>query len=230
MEETGGRVWTGLLPGGDAKQEPAGCAAPSREQDAAWEPGARDGRQEGRTPARLGGQAAPGLGSALLVGAPPTSQDLWSPGACLWAKKDQETGGLEGRGQARVPTGEAVPSAPGPRAVAAKATSWSRLSLSPNLGYYFAKDHAQKAWNWWDLREHVHAPPVQPVCLRLNRHIEVHVRSQDTINFCFTHQKNHVCLNLGTKYKVRSPRRGPRPGSAPLHPRKPRGPPAGPDA
>lgn len=139
-------------------------------------------------------------------------------------------GGLEGRGQARVPTGEAVPSAPGPRAVAAKATSWSRLSLSPNLGYYFAKDHAQKAWNWWDLREHVHAPPVQPVCLRLNRHIEVHVRSQDTINFCFTHQKNHVCLNLGTKYKVRSPRRGPRPGSAPLHPRKPRGPPARPDA
>ncbi|XP_015999334.2 glutamate-rich protein 6B [Rousettus aegyptiacus] len=79
------------------------------------------------------------------------------------------------------------------------------LSLSPNLGYYFAKDHAQKAWNWWNLREHVHAPPVQPVCLRLNRHIEVHVRSQDTINFCFTHQKNHVCLNLGTKYKFLTP-------------------------
>lgn len=145
-------------------------------------------------------------------------------------KEGPRNGGLEGRGQARVPTGEAVPSVPGPRAVAAKATSWSRLSLSPNLGYYFAKDHAQKAWNWWDLREHVHAPPVQPVRLRLNRHIEVHVRSQDTINFCFTHQKNHVCLNLGTKYKVRSPRPRPRPGSAPLHPRKPRGPPARPDA
>ncbi|XP_039733266.1 glutamate-rich protein 6B [Pteropus medius] len=75
------------------------------------------------------------------------------------------------------------------------------LSLSPNLGYYFAKDQAQKAWNWWNLSDHVHAPPIRPISLRINQYIEVQIRSQDKITFCFTHQKQHIYLNLGTKYK-----------------------------
>lgn len=81
--------------------------------------------------------------------------------------------------------------------------SWSRLSLSQNLGYYFAKDEYQKAWNWWDLSLHVHAPPIQPISLKINQYIEVQIRSQDKIIFHFTHRKKHICLNLGTKYKVR---------------------------
>ncbi|XP_057563187.1 glutamate-rich protein 6B [Hippopotamus amphibius kiboko] len=75
------------------------------------------------------------------------------------------------------------------------------LSLSQNLGYYFAKDKYQKAWNWWDLNLHVHAPPVQPISLKINRYIKVQIRSQDKIIFRFTHKKKHICLNLGTKYK-----------------------------
>lgn len=82
--------------------------------------------------------------------------------------------------------------------------SWSRLSLSQNLGYYFAKDEYQKAWNWWDLSLHVHAPPIQPISLKINQYIEVQIRSQDKIIFHFTHHEKHICLNLGTKYKVRS--------------------------
>uniref|UniRef100_A0A4W2GLY2 Glutamate rich 6B n=1 Tax=Bos indicus x Bos taurus TaxID=30522 RepID=A0A4W2GLY2_BOBOX len=75
------------------------------------------------------------------------------------------------------------------------------LSLSQNLGYYFAKDEYQKAWNWWDLSLHVHAPPIQPISLKINQYIEVQIRSQDKIIFHFTHHKKHICLNLGTKYK-----------------------------
>ena len=82
--------------------------------------------------------------------------------------------------------------------------SWSRLSLSQNLGYYFAKDEYQKAWNWWDLSLHVHAPPIQPISLKINQYVEVQIRSQDKIIFHFTHHEKHICLNLGTKYKVRS--------------------------
>lgn len=102
--------------------------------------------------------------------------------------------------------GEAVPPpapplGPAPRC---RMPSWSRLSLSQNLGYYFAKDESQKAWNWWDLSLHVHAPPVQPISLKINRYVEVQIKSQDKIIFHFTHREKRVCLNLGTKFKVRS--------------------------
>ncbi|KAM9049828.1 glutamate-rich protein 6B [Megaptera novaeangliae] len=78
------------------------------------------------------------------------------------------------------------------------------LNLSQNLGYYFARDKYQKAWNWWDLNLHIHAPPVQPISLKINQYIKVQIRTQDKIIFRFNHKKKHTCLNLGTKYKVRS--------------------------
>ncbi|XP_024611399.1 glutamate-rich protein 6B [Neophocaena asiaeorientalis asiaeorientalis] len=79
------------------------------------------------------------------------------------------------------------------------------LNLSPNLGYYFTRDKYQKAWNWWDLNRHVHAPPVQPISLKINQYIKVQIRSQDKIIFRFIHKKQHICLNLGTKYKYITP-------------------------
>ncbi|KAL4838161.1 hypothetical protein H8958_000057 [Nasalis larvatus] len=75
------------------------------------------------------------------------------------------------------------------------------LNLSSNLGYYFPKDKRQKAWNWWNLNIHVHAPPVQPISLKINEYIQVQIRSQDKIIFCFTYEQKRICLNLGTKYK-----------------------------
>ncbi|XP_066873001.1 glutamate-rich protein 6B [Kogia breviceps] len=79
------------------------------------------------------------------------------------------------------------------------------LNLSQNLGYYFARDKYQKAWNWWDLNLHIHAPPVQPISLKINQYIKVQIRSQDKIIFRFIHKKKHICLNLGTKYKYITP-------------------------
>lgn len=104
--------------------------------------------------------------------------------------------------------GGARPSPRGRRRWVPDATSWSRLSLSQNLGYYFAKGKPQKAWNWWDLNLHVHAPPVQSISLNINQYIKVQIRRQDEIIFRFTHQTKCICLNLGTKYKVRSQLQG----------------------
>ncbi|XP_045332792.1 glutamate-rich protein 6B-like [Leopardus geoffroyi] len=79
------------------------------------------------------------------------------------------------------------------------------LSLSQNLGYYFPKGKYQKAWNWWNLNLHIHAPPVQSISLTINQYIKVQIRSQDKITFCFNHQQKHIRLNLGTKYKSVTP-------------------------
>lgn len=113
--------------------------------------------------------------------------------------------GWEGRKEGRACTpGRGCALAPGAQCCGCLMPSWSRLNLSPNLGYYFTRDKYQKAWNWWDLNLHIHAPPVQPISLKINQYIKVQIRSQDKIIFRFIHKKQHICLNLGTKYKVRS--------------------------
>ncbi|XP_013362406.1 PREDICTED: glutamate-rich protein 6B [Chinchilla lanigera] len=79
------------------------------------------------------------------------------------------------------------------------------LNLSRSLGHYFPKGRHQKTWNWWDLSTHVHAPPIKCISLKINHYIQVQIRSQDQIIFCFFHERKRVCLNLGTKYKYISP-------------------------
>eukprot|EP00072_Mus_musculus_P070057 XP_017171820.1 PREDICTED: glutamate-rich protein 6B-like [Mus musculus] len=76
------------------------------------------------------------------------------------------------------------------------------LSLSKLLGYYFPKGKQQKAWNWWNLDLHVHAPPFMCITLKLNKYIHVQIRSQDKVIFCFfTPKQKRICLNMGTKFK-----------------------------
>ncbi|XP_052046216.1 glutamate-rich protein 6B [Apodemus sylvaticus] len=76
------------------------------------------------------------------------------------------------------------------------------LSLSKLLGYYFPKGKRQKAWNWWDMSVHVHAPPFMCITLKLNKYIHVQIRSQDKVIFCFFAPKQRrICLNMGTKFK-----------------------------
>ncbi|XP_031218440.1 glutamate-rich protein 6B isoform X2 [Mastomys coucha] len=80
------------------------------------------------------------------------------------------------------------------------------LSLSKLLGYYFPKGKRQKAWNWWDLSLHVHAPPFMCITLKLNKYIRVQIRSQDKVIFCFLAPKQRqICLNMGTKFKLINP-------------------------
>nr|XP_020007470.1 glutamate-rich protein 6B [Castor canadensis] len=76
---------------------------------------------------------------------------------------------------------------------------WANSGI--NLGYYFPKDKHQKAWNWWNLSIHVHAPPIKCISLKINQHIQVEIKSQDKIIFCFFHKKKKIYLNLGTRYK-----------------------------
>ncbi|XP_008826003.2 glutamate-rich protein 6B, partial [Nannospalax galili] len=76
------------------------------------------------------------------------------------------------------------------------------VNLSKILGYYFPKDKHQKAWNWWNLNLHVHAPPIKCLTLKLNKYIQIQIRSQDKVIFSFLPPKQRqVHLNLGTKFK-----------------------------
>ncbi|KAM4859948.1 glutamate-rich protein 6B [Thomomys bottae] len=77
---------------------------------------------------------------------------------------------------------------------------WSTLSI--NLGFYFLEGKRQKAWNWWNLAIHSHAPPIRPITLKLNEYIQIQIKSQDMIIFSFTYKKKCICLNLGTRYKI----------------------------
>ncbi|XP_076786634.1 glutamate-rich protein 6B [Arvicanthis niloticus] len=77
------------------------------------------------------------------------------------------------------------------------------LSLSKLLGYYFPKGKRQKAWNWWDVDLHVHAPPFMCITLKLNKYIHVQIRSQDKVIFCFIPpRQRRICFNMGTKFKL----------------------------
>lgn len=142
-------------------------------------------------------------GLHLVLGLPSWLELLPPAKTCgsLWAvcvqRLKQET---EREGGSR----SALPLTPWPSAQLPDGTSQSRLSLSQNLGYYFDKDKSQKAWNWWNLDLHVHAPPVRSISLNINQYIKVQVKSQNEIIFRFVHQTKRISLNLGTKYKVRS--------------------------
>lgn len=99
---------------------------------------------------------------------------------------------------------EALPLSPRAKRCGCLMPSCSRLNLSQTLCYYFPQNKRQLAWNWWDLGLHVHAPPFRSISLKINRYIKVQIWSQEKIIFHFVYPKKHVCLNLGTKYKVRS--------------------------
>lgn len=143
----------------------------------------------------------PSAGFTFPGGLLSPAKTLW---AHFWTKEEGER--KEGREeqQGRDPPQERLCLHPRARCCGCWMPSWSRLSLSRNLGYYFNKSKRQKAWNWWNLNVHAHAPPVQSISLKINRYIEVKITGQDKIIFRFVHQKKHICLNLGTKYKVRS--------------------------
>ncbi|XP_005355704.1 glutamate-rich protein 6B [Microtus ochrogaster] len=76
------------------------------------------------------------------------------------------------------------------------------LSLSKLLGYYFPEGWHQKAWNWWNLSFHVHAPPVMCITLKLNKYVHIQIRSQDKVIFCFfVPKRRRICINMGTRFK-----------------------------
>ncbi|XP_072473301.1 glutamate-rich protein 6B isoform X2 [Notamacropus eugenii] len=78
-----------------------------------------------------------------------------------------------------------------------------RMCLSLNVCFYFDAKGRQKAWNWWDPNQHVHAPPYQSVFFNLNPCVDVHIKTQDKVLITFSYYKQKIHLNLGTKVKVK---------------------------
>ena len=60
----------------------------------------------------------------------------------------------------------------------------------------------RRRWSWIDHEHHVHAPPIQPLCLTLNPNIEIRIQTQDCIYLTFTSHKCSVRLNVGSRFKV----------------------------
>ncbi|XP_072266100.1 glutamate-rich protein 6B [Pyxicephalus adspersus] len=78
--------------------------------------------------------------------------------------------------------------------------------LDPCGGIYFDENGTrQKQWEWWDFSQHVHAPPFQPITLKLNANIEVKMLTQDRIFLTFTKNKEKVTFNVGSKLMLKDP-------------------------
>lgn len=61
----------------------------------------------------------------------------------------------------------------------------------------------KKRWFWKDPDVHVHAPPLQPLCMRLNQSNSIRVMTQESVALTFMANKRSCRFNLGTKLKVR---------------------------
>ena len=62
----------------------------------------------------------------------------------------------------------------------------------------------KRRWSWKDQETHVHAPPFQPICMRLNRHNSVRVMAQEAIALTFMASKRSCRFSVGARLKVRT--------------------------
>ncbi|XP_067418814.1 glutamate-rich protein 6B [Emydura macquarii macquarii] len=78
------------------------------------------------------------------------------------------------------------------------------LNLDLHSGFYLDKTgRRHKHWSWHDFSHHVHAPPFQPICLKLNIYIRVKIVAQDQIYLSFTKQHNCIRFNVGVRLKLK---------------------------
>ena len=61
----------------------------------------------------------------------------------------------------------------------------------------------RRRWNWKDQETHVHAPPFQPICLRLNHNTSLRVMSQEAIALTFMANRRSCRFGVGARLKVR---------------------------
>ncbi|XP_053404790.1 uncharacterized protein LOC123553768 isoform X4 [Mercenaria mercenaria] len=67
----------------------------------------------------------------------------------------------------------------------------------------------RRKWSWKDQVTHVHAPPFQPICIGINRHIGIRVMSQENIALTFSASKRSCRFNMGSKLKLVAPENAP---------------------
>ncbi|XP_065449593.1 glutamate-rich protein 6B isoform X4 [Chrysemys picta bellii] len=78
------------------------------------------------------------------------------------------------------------------------------LNLDRLTGSYFdKKGRRQKHWSWQDFSHHVHAPPFQSICMKLNIYIRIKIVAQEQIYLSFTKQQNCIYFNMGTRLKLK---------------------------
>ncbi|KAL8614577.1 hypothetical protein ACOMHN_060043 [Nucella lapillus] len=68
----------------------------------------------------------------------------------------------------------------------------------------------RRRWQWKDQEAHVHAPPLQPLCLRLNRSASVRVMSQEAMALTFMAQRRSCRFSVGARLKLVAPELLPR--------------------
>ncbi|XP_053563975.1 glutamate-rich protein 6B [Bombina bombina] len=82
------------------------------------------------------------------------------------------------------------------------------FALDPFGGSYFNENGIrQKYWTWWDLNQHVHAPPLQSITVKINSNIDVKVLSQDKIYLTFGSKQKKITLNVGSKLTCKDPKK-----------------------
>ncbi|XP_039353054.1 glutamate-rich protein 6B isoform X1 [Mauremys reevesii] len=78
------------------------------------------------------------------------------------------------------------------------------LNLDRLTGSYFdKKGRRQKHWSWHDFSHHVHAPPFQPICMKLNIYIRIKIVAQEQIYLSFIKQQNCIYFNMGARLKLK---------------------------
>ncbi|KAL5004375.1 hypothetical protein ScPMuIL_017831 [Solemya velum] len=60
----------------------------------------------------------------------------------------------------------------------------------------------KRRWKWIDMENHVHAPPLQPICFTLTKYIGIRIMNQDNIAVTFSCKKSSCRFNVGVKLKL----------------------------
>ncbi|XP_068686269.1 uncharacterized protein [Montipora foliosa] len=78
-----------------------------------------------------------------------------------------------------------------------------RLVLNPFFGVLLDnRGTRKKKWLWHNLKEHVHAPPFQPVTFMITKQLSIRCLSQNKTVLTFNHGKYTARFNVGAKLKA----------------------------
>lgn len=78
-----------------------------------------------------------------------------------------------------------------------------RLVLNPFFGVLLDKNGTQKKkWLWHNTKEHVHAPPFQPITFLITKQLSIRCLSQNKVVLTFNYGKHTARFNVGVKLKA----------------------------
>jgi hypothetical protein len=82
-----------------------------------------------------------------------------------------------------------------------------RLHMDPVSGLELtAGGWRKRRWQWHNQREHVHAPPIQPIIQGLSPHTALRIQRQDNVVLTFHCAKRSARFQVGANLKVQTAR------------------------